>query len=287
MCIRDRFAIVQSGIYSARWNAQLGFRYSFDQCSNGSPSRSTKAARVDTDGDGIVDSKDVCPDIPGVRKFKGCPMSEADMAAKAAAEEKARMEAEAMAAQKAAEEKAKMEAEAEAKARAAAEAARKAKEEADAKAAEAAKMKAEEDAKMKAKEEAEAKARAAAEAVRVRNAEVTKRFTAMLQGLKFNSSQSTFKQESYARMDEAVSVLNEFPDINVLIQGHTDSQGAADANRSLSQKRADAVMAYLVSKGINPTRLSSSGLGEEYPVADNNTAAGRAQNRRVEFIIRN
>lgn len=213
-------------------------------------------------------------------------MSEADMAAKAAAEEKARIEAE-MAAKKAAEEKARMEAEAAKKRAAEAAAAREAKEEADAKAAAEAKIKAEEEAKMKAAAEAEAKALAAAEAIKVRNAEVSRRFSASLQGLKFNSSQSTFKQESYARMDEAVAVLNEYPDINVLIQGHTDAQGAADANQSLSQKRADAVMNYLVSKGIDGSRLSSSGLGEEYPIADNNTSAGRAQNRRVEFIIRN
>ncbi len=280
----DPWAIVQTGTYSARWNAQVGVRYSFDQC--GSGARTTKSVKVDTDGDGIQDSKDVCPNIPGIRKFKGCPMSEADMAAKAAAEEKIRMEEE-MAAKKAAEEKARMEAEAEKVRMAEAEAARKAKAEADAKAAEAAKMKAEEEAKMKAAAEAEAKARAAAEAIKVRNAEVARRFSASLQGLKFNSSQSTFKQESYARMDEAVAVLNQYPDINVLIQGHTDSQGGADANRNLSQKRADAVMNYLVSKGINASRLSSSGLGEEYPIADNNTSAGRAQNRRVEFIIRN
>jgi len=274
-------SIIQSGTYSARWNAQVGIRYSFNQC--GSGNRTTKSVKVDTDGDGIRDSKDICPDIPGLKKFKGCPMSEADMAAKAAAEEKARMEAE-MAAKKAAEEKARMEAEAEKKRVAEAAAAKKAKQEADAKAAAEAKMKAEEDAKLKA---AEAKAKAAAEAIKVRNAEVSRRFSASLQGLKFNSSQSTFKQESYARMDEAVAVLNEYPDINVLIQGHTDSQGPAEANRLLSQKRADAVMNYLVSKGISNSRLSSSGIGEEYPVADNNTSAGRAQNRRVEFIIRN
>jgi len=284
----DPWAIVQSGTYSARWNAQLGVRYSFDQCGSGS-TKKAKSVKVDSDGDGIRDSKDMCPNIPGIRKFKGCPMSEEDMAAKAAAEEKARVEAE-MAAKKAAEEKARLEAEAEKKRVAEAAAARKAKEEAAAaklKAEEEAKLKAEEEARLKAAAEAETKAKAAAEAIRVRNAEVSRRFSASLQGLKFNSSQSTFKQESYARMDEAVAVLNEYPDINVLIQGHTDSQGGADANRSLSQKRADAVMNYLVSKGISNSRLSSSGLGEEYPIADNNTSAGRAQNRRVEFIIRN
>ena len=279
--------LIQAGTYSARWNAQIGVRYSFDQCSNtGGQNKSVKNNnKLDTDGDGIRDSKDMCPNIPGIKKFKGCPMSEADMAAQAAAEAKMK-----------AEEEVRMKAEAEAKRLADAEAARKAeaarqaKAKADAeaklKAEENARLKAEEDAKMKAAAEAEARAKAAA-ALKARNDEVSRRFSASLQGLQFNSSRSTFKQASYDKMDEAVAVLNQYPDINVLIQGHTDAQGQAEKNQLLSQKRADAVKEYLVSKGIDSTRLSTNGLGEEYPVADNNTAAGRAQNRRVEFIIRN
>jgi len=280
---------------SSRWSARVGLRYIFggESCSGGGtnlvsnagPTKSKGNKKMDTDGDGIRDSKDMCPEIPGIKKFKGCPMSEADMAAKAAAEAKAAEEAR-IAAQKAEEEKARMEAEARVKA----EEARKA---AEAKAAEearlakiAAEKAAAEQAEMKAKAEAEERAKAAA-ALKARNVEITRRFTASLQGLRFNSSQSTFKNESYARMDEAIAVLNEYPDINVLIQGHTDSQGNAEKNQALSQRRADAVRDYLVSKGINMSRLSTSGLGEEYPIADNNTAAGRALNRRVEFIVRN
>ena len=280
---------------ASRWSARVGLRYIFggDNCSATSnnfmsDAGSTKSKgnkKMDTDGDGIRDTKDMCPEIPGLKKFKGCPMSEADMAAKAAAEAKAAEEAK-IAAKKAADAKAKADAEAKAKAA-------EARKVAQAKAAEdarlakiAAEKAAAEQAEMKAKAEAEERAKAAA-ALSARNAEISRRFTASLQGLKFNSSQSTFKNESYARMDEAVAVLNEYPDINVLIQGHTDSQGVAEKNQALSQRRADAVRDYLVSKGINMSRLSTSGLGEEYPVADNNTAAGRALNRRVEFIVRN
>ena len=184
---------------------------------------------------------------------------------------------------------------AEAEAKAAAEAAARAKAEAEAKAAAeaAAKAKAEEEARMKAEEEkkrmeAEAAAKAEAariEAIKVRNAEITRRFTVALKDLQFNSARSTFKRASFAKMDEAVAILNEYSDISVLIQGHTDSQGGEENNLKLSQARADAVKEYLVSKGIDAARLSTNGLGEAYPVADNNTAAGRAMNRRVEFII--
>ena len=112
-------------------------------------------------------------------------------------------------------------------------------------------------------------------------------FSKALRGIQFNSSQSTFKNESYAIMDEVVSVMSQFSDINVRIAGHTDSQGAEDNNQRLSEKRAIAVMNYLVSKGVNPKRLSAIGFGEVSPVADNNTADGRADNRRVVFSIIN
>ncbi len=294
--------IDDAGIQSSRWQMQVGLRYLFGRStpvraksvSNvvapgttlgpGTNIPANRNRKADSDGDGIRDSKDVCPNIPGLRKFKGCPMSEADMAAEAEAKAQAKAEADALAAKARmeAEEKARMEAEE--RQRAAAEAAKKAKEEAEMKAK--AEAEAKEMAEAKAKADAEAKARAAAAAVKTRNAEMSKRFRASLQGLKFNSSQSTFKQESFARMDEAVEVLKQFPEVNILIQGHTDSQGAAESNRQLSQSRADAVRDYLVSKGVSITRLSTSGLGEEYPVADNNTAEGRALNRRVEFIIK-
>ncbi len=240
--------------------------------------------KIDSDGDGIKDIKDLCPDIPGIKKFKGCPKDKAIMDAEA---EAARIEAERVAAE---EEKRRMEAEA-ARKKAAAE--KKAREEAEAakKAAEEAKMKAEEEAKMKAEEEAKMKAEEAAKAAAARSAEIETKtrevFSRALTGIKFNSSQSTFKNESYQIMDDVVSIMNQYPEINVRIAGHTDSQGAEENNQKLSEKRATAVMNYLTSKGISPTRLSAVGFGEVSPIADNKTAAGRAENRRVEFTVKN
>ena len=110
-------------------------------------------------------------------------------------------------------------------------------------------------------------------------------FDRALKGVNFNSSRATLKRSSYTILDEVVAVMAEFPNLNIMIQGHTDSQGDADKNKTLSQSRADSVKEYLVGKGVDASRLSTNGLGEEYPIADNDSAAGRAQNRRVEFIV--
>ncbi|MEE9373784.1 MAG: TonB-dependent receptor [Saprospiraceae bacterium] len=253
--------------------------YNFGADMGGNSSIAKTKGKMDTDGDGIKDSKDACPDIAGIRKFKGCPMSAEDMVAKAAAEAKVAAEA-AKAARMAAEKEARMKAEAAAKAAADRAAAEVAAAEAKMKAEKAAEMKAAEEAKMKAQAESRR-----VEGIRVRNAEITKRFTASLRGLQFNTSRSTFKSSSIAKMNEAVAIMQQYSDINVLIQGHTDSQGKAENNLKLSQSRADAVKEYLVSKGIAAHRLSTNGLGEDYPIADNNTSTGRKENRRVEFII--
>ena len=80
--------------------------------------------------------------------------------------------------------------------------------------------------------------------------------------------------------------MNEYPKAKFSVQGHTDSQGRAANNMKLSEKRAKAVLDYLTSKGnVAASRLTSSGFGEDYPIADNKTRAGRAQNRRVEIKL--
>jgi outer membrane protein OmpA-like peptidoglycan-associated protein len=79
--------------------------------------------------------------------------------------------------------------------------------------------------------------------------------------------------------------MNEYPNRTALIEGYTDSMGSDEYNRDLSQRRADSVKNYLVSRGISSDRLNTSGRGENSPVADNDSAAGRQQNRRVEVII--
>ena len=79
--------------------------------------------------------------------------------------------------------------------------------------------------------------------------------------------------------------MKENKEYNLIINGHTDNVGSDESNKILSEKRAAAVKAYLINKGVEASRLKSFGWGEEKPTADNNTAAGRTLNRRVEFIV--
>ena len=80
-------------------------------------------------------------------------------------------------------------------------------------------------------------------------------------------------------------MLNEYPQSNIIISGHTDSTGNDAINNPLSQNRAAAVEAYLVGKGVSTSRITSVGYGSRQPVASNSTEAGKAQNRRVEIKI--
>ena len=77
--------------------------------------------------------------------------------------------------------------------------------------------------------------------------------------------------------------LREWPEVKVEIQGHTDGRGSAVINLRLSQARAEAARLYLVQKGISPDRLTAAGYGKSRPIANNNTAEGRQNNRRVEL----
>ncbi len=107
-----------------------------------------------------------------------------------------------------------------------------------------------------------------------------------LQGIKFDFNKATIKPESAPVLDEAAAMLENNPDIKVEIQGHTDNVGSRTYNLRLSQARAQAVVDYLVAKqGISTARLSARGYGFSMPVASNATVDGRAQNRRVEFVI--
>jgi OOP family OmpA-OmpF porin len=84
----------------------------------------------------------------------------------------------------------------------------------------------------------------------------------------------------------AVDELEANPGVNVEVSGHTDATGADDYNQGLSERRANSVLQYMVSKGIDAGRLTSVGHGESIPVADNGTRDGRAQNRRVELDVK-
>ncbi|RKX69963.1 hypothetical protein DRP53_06475, partial [candidate division WOR-3 bacterium] len=97
---------------------------------------------------------------------------------------------------------------------------------------------------------------------------------------------ATIKPESYPILDEAAAILTSHPEIRVEIQGHTDSIGSDAYNLKLSNLRANAVRTYLIERhGIDPSRLVARGYGESRPIADNRTKEGRAQNRRVDFVI--
>lgn len=84
-------------------------------------------------------------------------------------------------------------------------------------------------------------------------------------------------------MNEVAQILKDNPDMKIAIDGHTDNVGTDEYNRTLSYNRADAVKKYFVAKDIDVSRITVTGYGEEQPVADNNAAAGRQQNRRVEM----
>lgn len=115
--------------------------------------------------------------------------------------------------------------------------------------------------------------------------EEVKAFTGAIKGITFDSGKATIRPSSYATLDKAVEVMTQFPGLQLRVEGHTDDQGTDEDNQQLSQERADAVVAYLVDKGIAQDRLIAQGFGESKPVADNGTSAGRAKNRRIEFAI--
>jgi len=105
----------------------------------------------------------------------------------------------------------------------------------------------------------------------------------VLRGVTFESGRSALKPDSYTILDIVAASLVANPDIKIEIAGHTDNTGSAATNTRLSQARADAVRAYLASKGVAPERMVAKGYGPSQPVAPNTAAAGRAQNRRVEL----
>lgn len=105
--------------------------------------------------------------------------------------------------------------------------------------------------------------------------------------LLFATGKSQLTGGAGPNLDKLAAFLTEYPNRTVLIEGHTDSVGSEESNYLLSQRRADSVMSYLVSRGVPPNRLSTAGLGESSPVASNDTVTGRQQNRRVEVIISN
>jgi OmpA-OmpF porin, OOP family len=102
--------------------------------------------------------------------------------------------------------------------------------------------------------------------------------------IEFETAKDTILASSTPVLNEALKILTEAPGINITVGGHTDNQGDAAANRSLSQRRAQAVVEWFAGHGIARTRMKASGFGPDKPIASNATDTGRAQNRRVEII---
>ena len=104
--------------------------------------------------------------------------------------------------------------------------------------------------------------------------------------VEFDFDKSTIKKGYYQDIDNLAQVMKDYPDLNVVIEGHTDSVGSNAYNKKLSQRRAESVKKYMVEKGgIDANRLKAQGFGEEKPIASNKTKEGRQQNRRVEAAV--
>ncbi len=101
----------------------------------------------------------------------------------------------------------------------------------------------------------------------------------------FGFDRSDLNTSAQTNLTKLVEVLQKYPDTDIEIIGHTDSKGTDAYNQALSERRANAVASYLRSQGISNTRLTAKGMGKNDPIATNDTEEGRAQNRRVEFVI--
>jgi outer membrane protein OmpA-like peptidoglycan-associated protein len=109
--------------------------------------------------------------------------------------------------------------------------------------------------------------------------------TVRLKNIYFDFDKTTLKSESFVELNKVVDFLKQNSSISIQIEGHTDSKGSDDYNLNLSQGRSQSVVDYLISQGIDASRLSAQGFGESTPIDTNDTDAGRANNRRVEFRV--
>jgi OmpA-OmpF porin, OOP family len=207
----------------------------------------------DTDGDGIIDTEDACPEVAGVKALKGCPDSDKDGVA-----------------------------------------------DKDDKCPTVAGPSAnngcpwpdtDKDGVLDKDDKCPTVAGPASNngcpEVKVVTEEAMKKLNDYAKTILFNSGKSTFQERTYPVLVSITEILKEYPESKFSIEGHTDSDGAAAANQKLSEDRAGAVKTYLVDNGIDASRLSSIGFGETTPVDTNKTAAGKANNRRVEVKLVN
>jgi outer membrane protein OmpA-like peptidoglycan-associated protein len=116
-------------------------------------------------------------------------------------------------------------------------------------------------------------------------ADVQKRLKFATRGIYFETGRAIIKPQSYPMLDEIADIINQYPDYNIRLNGHTDNVGGDASNMQLSQNRVNAVKSYLVDKGIPSNKLEATGYGKTKPVATNATTLGRALNRRVEIEL--
>jgi OOP family OmpA-OmpF porin len=117
-------------------------------------------------------------------------------------------------------------------------------------------------------------------------AEVVKALNTYARNILFDTGKSTFKKDTDKVLQAMVVIFKEYPKADFSIDGYTDSVGSANSNKLLSERRANAVMDYLVANGISADRLTAQGFGEENPIDSNKTTTGRANNRRVEVVLK-
>ena len=116
--------------------------------------------------------------------------------------------------------------------------------------------------------------------------QVLNRLNFAAQAIQFEVGKDVIKIASYAQLNEVVKILNEYSDYQLIIDGHTDNTGTAEKNQILSEKRADAIKKYFTDKGIEQSRLVATGYGFEKPIVPNTNAANKAKNRRVELNMK-
>jgi len=104
-------------------------------------------------------------------------------------------------------------------------------------------------------------------------------------GILFDVNKSSLRPEAQANLEKLAVILNKYPDTEILVEGHTDSDGPEDYNLDLSMRRAQSVSNFMSTKQVMATRFKNMGYGETQPIADNSTAAGKQANRRVEIAI--
>ncbi|MEM6263974.1 MAG: OmpA family protein [Bacteroidota bacterium] len=202
--------------------------------------------KVDTDNDGIIDEEDACPTVVGVAAFKGCPDTDADGIQDS--------------------------------------------EDECPEVAGIAEFNGCPDTDGDGIKDSEDKCPEEAGVAEMQGCpeveeEVKEQLKNITKGVQFQSGKAVLLERSKLVLDEIVTIMEEYPAYSLRISGHTDSQGREDSNMTLSENRAKTCYYYLSDKGISVDRMVFEGFGESQPIADNNTATGRKENRRVNFEL--